>query len=158
MKQNKHYLLAGLFLAVFSLSTSPTYATTAAAPAAGSLETTWQTGEVSTANAGKVLKKKTEKRGFFAKIKNFGKKAKLFFRAFASGEHNLVVALLLNFFLGGLGIHRVYLGGRPLLILLYLVTLGGFFGLLPLIDFIRLLIGQMDHYENNDSFFAAFQS
>ena len=42
MKQNKHYLLAGLFLAVFSLSTSPTYATTAAAPAAGSLETTWQ--------------------------------------------------------------------------------------------------------------------
>ncbi len=58
---------------------------------------------------------------------------------------------------GGLGLHHyVYLGGRPILILFYIITFGGIFGLLPLIDFIRLIIGQMDHYEGNDKFFGCF--
>ncbi len=73
-----------------------------------------------------------------------------------SGDRG-VIAAVICFFLGGLAIHRVYLGGSGLLILLYLITIGGIFGLLPLIDFIRLLLGHVDHYENNDDFLAAFK-
>ncbi|MBK6949892.1 MAG: TM2 domain-containing protein [Saprospiraceae bacterium] len=68
-----------------------------------------------------------------------------------------LVAILLCFFLGGLGIHRVYLKSNPIIILWYFLTLGGFFGLIPLIDFIRLIMGQVDHYEGNNSLFRAFQ-
>lgn len=72
-------------------------------------------------------------------------------------DNDQIVAILLAFFLGGLGIHRVYLGSQPIIILWYLITLGGFFGLIPLIDFIRLIMGQVDHYRDNDSLFRAFQ-
>ena len=69
-----------------------------------------------------------------------------------------IVAAVIAFFLGWLGIHRVYMGGSGILILLYIITLGGIFGLIPLIDFIRLLIGHGDHYRGNSDFFAAFKS
>lgn len=151
MKPYSLKLLSFLLISIFAFASAPAFATTVATTNAG---TTWQ--ESTTNTTGQVEKQKTKKRGFFAKLKNFGKKAKMFFRAVAGGEHNVVVAILLAFFLGGLGIHRVYLGGRPLLILLYIITLGGIFGILPLIDFIRLIIGHMDHYEGNDKFFAAF--
>lgn len=102
-----------------------------------------------------------KKKGFFGKVKSFGQKAKSLFKGIgawaAGGDHSAAVAIILALFLGGLGIHRVYLGGRGILILLYIITLGGIFGILPLIDFIRLIIGDMEHYEDNDSFFAAFQ-
>lgn len=51
-----------------------------------------------------------------------------------------LAAALLAFFLGVLGIHRFYVGkiGTGVLII---VTLGGFFGLWPLIDFIVILVG-----------------
>lgn len=51
-----------------------------------------------------------------------------------------LTALLLCFFLGFLGIHRFYVGkvGTGILII---VTLGGFFGLWPLIDFIMIAAG-----------------
>lgn len=75
-----------------------------------------------------------------------------------AGSDKQLVAILLTLFLGGLGIHRVYLGSKPVIILLYLITLGGFLGIIPLIDFIRLLIGQVDHYEGNSNLFRAFQS
>ncbi len=76
----------------------------------------------------------------------------------ASGENRVVAAALLAFFIGALGIHRVYLGGNGLLILGYIFTIGGLFGILPLIDFIRIVSGGIDHYEGNDALFAAFQS
>jgi hypothetical protein len=66
------------------------------------------------------------------------------------------IALILCFFLGWLGIHRVFMGGSALLILGYLFTAGGIFGLLPLIDFIRLIIDS-DHYKDNSRFFRAFE-
>ncbi|MFN7119126.1 MAG: TM2 domain-containing protein [Saprospiraceae bacterium] len=69
-----------------------------------------------------------------------------------------LVAILLTLFVGGLGIHRLYLGSKPVIILLYLVTLGGFFGIIPLIDLIRLILGQVDHYDGNSNLFRAFQS
>jgi nucleotide-binding universal stress UspA family protein len=40
-------------------------------------------------------------------------------------------AVILAFFLGWLGIHRVVMGGSGLLIVGYLFTFGGFFGILP---------------------------
>ena len=136
-----------LLLSVFMLASLPSYAITTTASAGTTQDNTTTTY---------VAKKKSEKRGFFTKLKNFGKKAKMALNAMAGGEHNAFVAILLAFFLGGLGLHRVYLGGRPILILFYIITLGGIFGLLPLIDFIRLIIGHMDHYEGNDKFLAAF--
>lgn len=69
-----------------------------------------------------------------------------------------LVAILLAFFLGGLGIHRIYLGSDPIIILWYVISFFGFFGIIPLIDFIRLIIGQVDHYEGNSNLFRAFQS
>lgn len=74
-----------------------------------------------------------------------------------SGENKVLGAALLALFLGGLGIHRVYLGGSGLLILGYIVTIGGLFGILPLIDFVRIITGGIDHYQGNNALFAAFQ-
>lgn len=74
-----------------------------------------------------------------------------------SGENKVLGAALLALFLGGLGIHRVYLGGSGLLILGYIVTFGGLFGILPIIDFVRIISGGIDHYQGNNALFAAFQ-
>ncbi|WP_113704837.1 TM2 domain-containing protein [Nonomuraea lactucae] len=51
-----------------------------------------------------------------------------------------IVAVLLCFFLGALGVHRFYVGKIGTGILM-LVTLGGF-GVWVLIDFIMILIGK----------------
>jgi TM2 domain-containing membrane protein YozV len=51
-----------------------------------------------------------------------------------------LIALLLCFFLGGLGVHRFYVGkvGTGILTI---VTLFGFFGIWPLIDLVMILTG-----------------
>jgi len=51
-----------------------------------------------------------------------------------------LAATLLCFFLGALGIHRFYVGkiGTGIAIIL---TIGGFFGIWPLIDLIMILVG-----------------
>ena len=69
-----------------------------------------------------------------------------------------LIAIILTLFLGGLGLHRLFLKSNPIIILWYFITFGGFFGLIPLIDLIRLIMGQADHYRGNDSLFRAFQS
>jgi TM2 domain-containing membrane protein YozV len=142
--------LSILLMAVFSLASLPVMASTAVAP------TNATTQYQANTESGLTIKKKSEKRGFFSKLKKFGQKAKMVAKALAGGEHNAALAILLAFFIGWTGIHRVYLGGKPILILLYIITFGGIFGILPLIDFIRLIIGHMDHYEGNDKFFGAF--
>jgi TM2 domain-containing membrane protein YozV len=57
----------------------------------------------------------------------------------ASPKSRLAAALL-AFFLGALGVHRFYVGkiGTGILII---VTIGGFFGIWPLIDLIIILVG-----------------
>lgn len=73
----------------------------------------------------------------------------------ASKEKDAVVAILLDFFLGGLGIHRFYLGTETLTGLAYFLTCGGIFGIVPLIDFVVLIINMDDisAYVNNPKFF-----
>lgn len=70
-------------------------------------------------------------------------------------DKNVWIAVLLDVLIGGLAIHRVYLGGSPVLIVGYLLTCGGIFGLIPLIDFIVLIINNQDisKYVDNDAFF-----
>ncbi|HEY6082649.1 MAG TPA: TM2 domain-containing protein [Chitinophagaceae bacterium] len=72
-----------------------------------------------------------------------------------SGGKEFAVALLLNFFLGGLGIHRLYLGTKTITWVGYILTCGGIFGIVPLVDFIVLIIHNEDisPYVNNPKFF-----
>ena len=73
----------------------------------------------------------------------------------ASGGKNALIAIVLDFFIGVFAIHRVYLGGTPILIVGYIVTIGGIFGLVPLVDFFVLIFnaGDISKYENNNKFF-----
>jgi TM2 domain-containing membrane protein YozV len=56
-------------------------------------------------------------------------------------EKKRLVALLLCFFLGGLGVHRFYVGKVGTGIV-QIVTLAGFLGIWPLIDFIMIIVGK----------------
>ncbi len=58
-----------------------------------------------------------------------------------AGQKSWLVALLLCFFLGVLGVHRFYVGKVGTGIL-QIVTFGGFFGIWILIDFILILAGK----------------
>ena len=58
-----------------------------------------------------------------------------------SGGKSQIIALVLAFFLGGLGIHRFYLGYTTIG-LIQLLTAGGC-GIWALIDFIRILLGDL---------------
>jgi len=73
-----------------------------------------------------------------------------------NGDVNPVVAFVLSFFLGGLGIHRIYMGTSIGTVIGYILTLGGC-GIVSLIDWIVLLIGLIDDdvsdYVNNPKFF-----
>ncbi len=70
-------------------------------------------------------------------------------------EKDAIVAIALDFFLGGLGIHRFYLGTETLTGLAYIFTCGGIFGIVPLVDFVVLIIDNKDisAYINNPKFF-----
>jgi len=58
-----------------------------------------------------------------------------------SAQKPMLVTALLCFFLGAIGVHRFYVGKVGTGIL-QIVTLGGFFGIWPLIDLIMILIGK----------------
>ena len=52
-----------------------------------------------------------------------------------------VIALVIDMTgLGGLGIHRLILGTKPINCLWYFLTFGGIFGIIPLVDWIMILI------------------
>lgn len=55
---------------------------------------------------------------------------------------------------GFVGAHRVMLGTKPWIPIVYVASFGGCFGLLPLIDFLVILNAKdMEQYENNPNLF-----
>lgn len=66
-----------------------------------------------------------------------------------------IVAIVLDFFFGGLGVHRFYLGTETMSGIAYFLTCGGFVGIVPLIDLIVLAINYEDisPFVNNPKFF-----
>jgi TM2 domain-containing membrane protein YozV len=59
------------------------------------------------------------------------------------GEKNAAVAFILAWVLGGLGIHRAYMGTSAGVVIGYILTCGGL-GIVALIDWIVLLIALVD--------------
>ena len=66
----------------------------------------------------------------------------------AAGKKDKTTALLLCLFLGGIGVHRFYLG-YTLFGVIQLLTLGGL-GIWTLIDFVRLITGSLKDPQGND--------
>jgi TM2 domain-containing membrane protein YozV len=55
---------------------------------------------------------------------------------------------------GIVGLHRIYLGTDPHVPVVYIASLGGIFGLLPLMDFIAITFGHdFETYRNNGNVF-----
>jgi TM2 domain-containing membrane protein YozV len=73
----------------------------------------------------------------------------------ASASKDAAIALILDFFLGGFGIHRFYLGTEVMTGIGYILTCGGIFGIVPIVDFIELIINYNDisRYVDNPKFF-----
>ena len=71
------------------------------------------------------------------------------------GEKDVVVAIVLDAFLGWAGIHRFYLGTEVLTGLGYILTCGGIFGIVPFVDFIVLIVDHdnISPYIDNPKFF-----
>ena len=149
-----------LLLLVFSVSlaNTPVFGYVVAPKAADVTTIEKADNEASTALTAKQLKKQQKKEARAQKRAERRAKFLAWFSQKLADSDEQLIAIILVIFVGGLGIHRVYLQSKPIIILWYLLTLGGFFGLIPLIDLIRLAIGQVDHYKGNDSLFRAFQS
>ena len=55
---------------------------------------------------------------------------------------------------GFFGLHRIYLGTKPYVPIIYVGTLGGAFGILPFIDFVVILLDKdITRFEKNDKVF-----
>jgi TM2 domain-containing membrane protein YozV len=66
-------------------------------------------------------------------------------------ENKKLMALAINLSLGMLGAHRLYLGTKPHVPVFYLLTFGGVFFILPIIDFFVLTFSKdITPYLNND--------
>ncbi len=78
----------------------------------------------------------------------------------AMGGNSQITAILLCFFLGWLGLHRVYLGGSGKLVLFYflLSCLFGLGGILVLIDLIALIVAGTGPFEGNDKLLACLDA
>lgn len=71
-------------------------------------------------------------------------------------ENRKITAAILAFPFpfGIVGLHRIYLGTAPSVPVVYIATLGGAFGILPLIDcFVLLFDKNLENYVNNKKVF-----
>lgn len=69
-------------------------------------------------------------------------------------EKLLAGFLSFPFPMGFLGAHRILLGTKPWVPVVYVATFGGCFGLLPLVDFcVIMLSDDVTKYENNPNIF-----
>jgi len=66
-----------------------------------------------------------------------------------------LAAIILDFFLGVIGVHRFYLGTKVMTGLGYILTCGGIFGLVPFVDLIVLAVNYNDisQFVDNPKFF-----
>ena len=68
----------------------------------------------------------------------------------------IAAVLAFPFPFGFLGLHRIYLGTKPYMPFVYAGTIGGCFGILPMIDFITILTTKKEkikNFENNRKVF-----
>ncbi len=91
----------------------------------------------------------------FAEVINVEGKMALPSSVISVKEKDPVAAILLDFFLGGLGIHRFYLGTKTMTGVGYILTCGGIFGLVPFVDLIVLIVNMDDisRFVDNPKFF-----
>jgi TM2 domain-containing membrane protein YozV len=69
-------------------------------------------------------------------------------------ENKRLTAFTLTVLLGPFGVHRLYLGTKPIIPIAYTLTLGGGLGIIPLIDAgIILFTKDLSELENNPKFF-----
>lgn len=136
------FLLVPLFF-LFVTATSPAFAGTASV-----------SPKIETVKKATQVAKEAKAKTFFQKVKNVVKNPK------EAMGNSVAVAIILGLLLGGLGIHRVYLGGTGLLILGYLglSLLFGLGGLLALIDVIAIAVNGTGGFEGNNKLFAAFSA
>lgn len=60
-------------------------------------------------------------------------------------------SVILAIMLGPFGVHRLYLGTEAKVPVIYTLTLGGGFGILPLIDIVSILVSRdISKYQNNN--------
>lgn len=67
-------------------------------------------------------------------------------------QNKKIVAALLAFPFpfGIVGLHRIYLGTKPYVPVVYIASLGGIFGILPLIDFFAIIFDKdFESYNEN---------
>jgi hypothetical protein len=79
----------------------------------------------------------------------------LLFKKKLNRNRKITAALLaFPFPFGIVGLHRIFLGTKPYVPVVYIASLGGIFGLLPLIDFFVLMFDKdLEHYNNNGKVF-----
>jgi hypothetical protein len=76
------------------------------------------------------------------------------FKITETKDNNRFLALAFTILTGPIGGHRIYMGTGPLVPVVYAITLGGGFGILPLIDFIVIsTTNDISKYQNNRRIF-----
>ena len=76
----------------------------------------------------------------------------------SSAGKSAAVTLVLNCLLGFFGVHRHYMGTRPFMWAIYTFTIGGIFGIVPIIDFVVEIValiedGGVQEFCGNTAFF-----
>jgi hypothetical protein len=145
MKKLHAFLFSGLFLLAFLLTSSTTVNTAqgelpSTAIAVEQVVTSGDLAKVIEAETGRklTLKEKIALKVFGKKIKTISKHAP---QGVEAGGKSQVIALVLGLVVGGLGIHRFYLGYTWQGIV-QLLTAGGC-GIWAIIDIIRIITGDL---------------
>ncbi len=75
---------------------------------------------------------------------------KIFYKKQINNRKLTAAILAFPFPFGIVGLHRIYLGTKPYVPVVYIATLGGIFGVLPLIDFFAIIFDKdFESYNEN---------